>query len=142
MPDTENEFLAISPTSVNNESTPSPSVRSTLSPPLSPPPSLQSPNSSPPWQLPGPPPSAPPLSEVIFAPYSPSTYGPMPGAHRSAVNLGFYQGGANSSTSDTTRWGVKYNHQSTSGGAQGPKPPLPVRNRGSCRCTPNLLNNI
>lgn len=130
------QVTVISASPVNNASATSPSLQS---PPRSTPSFPQPSNPSIPWQLPGTPPSAPPLSQVIFASYNPSTYGPMPGARQSPVNLGFYQGDAPLSTYDTSRGGVNYNNPGTSGGAQGPKPPLPVRSYSCCLCTLKVL---
>lgn len=133
---------AISASPPNNASATSPSFRPPLSPARSTPSFPQSPNSPPPWQLPGPPPSAPPLSQVIFATYSPSTYGPMPGARHSPVNLGLRHGDASLGTPDTSRWGVKYNHQDTLGRVEGSKPALPVRISRCCPCTLDVLIGI
>lgn len=132
-------FSVISASPVSNVSATSPSLQS----PPSSNPSLPLPsNPSPPWQLPGPPPSAPPLSQIIFASYDPSTYGPMPGARQSPVNLGFYQGSVSLNMPDTSREDVNYDHLGTSGGAQASKPPLPVRHYFYFLCSSKALINM
>lgn len=100
------------------------------------------------WQLPGPP-SVPPVRQVAPASYNPNTYGPMPGARQSPVNVPWNQSSVNppsnqrnssAGTSDTSKWinsagggsdiskrFAKYTNSYPPSSSQASKPPLPVR---------------
>ncbi|KAL9603381.1 MAG: hypothetical protein Q9219_001243 [cf. Caloplaca sp. 3 TL-2023] len=78
-------------------------------------------------KLPGPPPTAPPPHSVAQSTYNPNTYGPMPGARLSPINATWNQSAHSLASTDTSRWGVNYNHLNAHHAPPELKPPLPPR---------------
>ncbi len=77
-------------------------------------------------RLPAPPPTAPPTHAVARSSYNPSIYGPFPGARLSPINPTWNQSSYSVNNTDTSKWGLNYNHGDVSKPESESKPPLPV----------------
>lgn len=73
------------------------------------------------WHSPGPPPSAPTEYQLANVPHTSQGYPTMPVTSHSHVNPTW-----DSSPTDTSAWGVKYNQRAVQGSEPASKPPLPV----------------
>ena len=69
---------------------------------------------------------SPPRNQYGSAPYNPQNYGPMPGTQAPLNGKPWTQDADGGVQSDTSRWGVNFNHRRNGSQNTETKPPLPV----------------